>query len=155
MMIESIYSDWMGETQRDKIRQILRKVEASGRILDIGAGPGFLEEFLDDVVAVDIDLDNLKKAKGTKILADGNHLPFPDKSFDTVFCIDSVHLIENSDEIERVLSDGGRLIVSLFCNEYNSRERLEYLKSLFYLDIEKEFVVETEKEWDAVVVFSK
>lgn len=155
MMIESIYSDWMGETQRDKIRQILKKVEASGRVLDVGAGPGFLEEFIDGVVAVDVDIDNLKKSNGTKILADGNRLPFPEKSFDTIFCIDSIHLIENTDDIEGVLKDGGKLIVTLFCNKYNSRERLEYLKSLFSLDVEKEFVVETEKEWDAVVVFRK
>ena len=154
MMMEKIYSEWMGDTQREKLTQILTKVEVKGRVLDIGAGPGFLEEMI-DAVAVDIDLENLKLAKGMKILADGNNLPFEKESFDTIFCIDTVHLIENTQGIEDTLKIGGRLVVSLFCNEYNFKDRMEYLKGLFSLDIEREFTVRTKKEWDVVVVFRK
>ncbi|MBR9682425.1 MAG: class I SAM-dependent methyltransferase [Candidatus Aenigmarchaeota archaeon] len=154
MMMEKIYSEWMGETQRKKISHILTKVDVKGKVLDIGAGPGFLEEFI-DAIAVDIDLENLKKAKGKKILADGNNLPFKNDSFDTIFCIDTIHLIDNIENIEDLLKKDGRLIVTLFCNEYNFKDRIDYLKGLFSLDIEKEFTVRTEKEWDAVIVFKK
>ena len=154
MMMEKIYSEWMGDTQRKKITEILTKVEVKGRVLDIGAGPGFLEEFV-DAIAVDIDLENLKIAKGKKILADGNNLPFKEETFDTIFCIDTIHLIENNHYIEDLLKKDGRLIVSLFCNEYNFKDRMDYLKGLFSLEIEKEFTIRTKKEWDAVVVFKK
>ena len=154
MMMEKIYSEWMGDTQKKKISHILTKVEVKGKVLDIGAGPGFLEEFV-DAIAVDIDLENLKNARGIKILADGNNLPFKEESFDTIFCIDTIHLIENTHEIEDILKKDGRLIVSLFSNEYNFKDRMEYLKGLFSLEIEKEFTVRTKKEWDVVVVFKK
>ncbi len=52
-MIEEIYEDWMKETQKEKIKEILNNVEPRGRILDVGCGPGFLEEFLPEAVALD------------------------------------------------------------------------------------------------------
>jgi len=149
MLSSGIYSRWMAETQREKIRQILKEIMPKGRILDVGCGPGFLEEQL-QAIATDIDLKNLKLAKGLKVLCSGNFLPFKGKSFDWVFCIDTVHLLKDANELERVSK--GRIVLTAFCNENNFEEKLEQLRRMTKLKVEKELLIKTEKEWDAVLV---
>lgn len=153
MLSSKIYSKWMEKIQKQKIEEILKQVKPKGKVLDIGCGPGFLEEYI-DAIALDSDPENLEKIKGEKVLADANDMPFKDKTFDTVFCIDTVHMIKNISEILRVLKDNGLLIVSTFCNEYNYKEKTEWLKNLFKgLGIEKSFLVRTKHEWDTVIIF--
>ena len=154
-LIDEIYESWMGETQRKKIFKILKEVKVSrnSRVLDIGCGPGFLEEKIPWAVAVDINPEYLKKIKGEKILASGDELKFS-REFDFVFCIDIIHLLKNPKKIIEYAKPDGKLIVSIFCNENNCEERLDKLKNLFRnLDIEKSFIVKEEKEWDAVCIF--
>jgi len=147
-----IYAEWMGKIQEEKIKGILEHIEPRGRILDLGCGAGFLERHFPDIYAIDLDLENLKKAGERKVLADGNHLPFKSKIFDTIFCIDVIHLIRNREEIWRVLSREGRAVISIFCSRYNRREKLRWLKNQFKnWKIEKEFFVGSE-ELDAVIV---
>jgi len=152
MISRSIYGSWMAKTQREKITQLLREIRPKGRILDVGAGPGFLEEFI-PAIATDIDLENLKKAKGHKVLCSGDELPFKQKAFDWVFCIDTVHLLVGTDELERV--SGGRVVLTAFCNENSFEQKLQQLKHMTKLKIEKELLIKTEKEWDAVIVCGK
>ena len=137
----------MKESQSQKIKQILEKVKPEGKILDVGSGPGFLEEFV-DAVATDVDLENLKKARGKKVLCTGDALPFKDKSFDWLFCLDTVHKLKNTSDLKRV---GKNLVVSLFCNENNAEEKMEELKAMFPCH-KQSFFVKTEREWDAVVI---
>lgn len=156
MFSGKIYKTWMGGIQEEKIKGILEEVEPANRVLDIGCGPGFLEKFIDDSFLVDVDLENLKKASGDgfKVLADGSYLPFRDESFKTIFCIDTIHLLNTERikrEIKRVLSDG-TAVISLFCNEHNKSEKMNELKAPFEdLKMEKEFFV-GEGEIDAVIV---
>ena len=89
------------------------------------------------------------------MLADANMLPFKNEAFDTVFCIDYIHLMKNVKELARVLSRDGLLIVSTYCNRFNSESRLKWLQGLFSLKLENSFVAKTEMEWDAVAVFRK
>ncbi len=153
MMISSkIYSKWMEKTQRQKIKGILKHVKPKGKVLDVGCGPGFLEEYV-EAVALDSDPENLEKVKGEKVLADANNMPFKDKAFDTIFCIDTIHKIKNTSEILRVLKNNGLLIVSIFCNKYNYKEKTKWLKNIFKnLKIEKSFLIKTENEWDTVLI---
>ncbi len=154
-LTDEIYENWMGETQRKKIFKILKEVfvPKNSRVLDIGCGPGFLEEKIPWAVAVDINPEYLKKIKGEKFLASGDSLPYK-KEFDFVFCIDILHLLKNPRKIIEYLKPGGLLIATIFCNENNYNERFAKLKELFSgMKLEKEFLVKGEKEWDAVCIF--
>ncbi|MFQ6009698.1 MAG: class I SAM-dependent methyltransferase [Candidatus Aenigmatarchaeota archaeon] len=145
MITERVYDKWMEKTQCKKIEKILNKVRPEGRILDVGSGPGFLERFI-DAVATDVDLKNLRGVEGPKVLCSGDALPFKGKSFDWVFCIDTVHKLRDTDELKRV---GKRLVVTMFCNESNAEERMEELGKIGDGEL---FLVKAEREWDAVLV---
>ena len=96
-------------------------------VLDVGCGTGVLAPMLLErlgqdrsVVALDISPEMLKGAqqKGHPIqyvLADGQCLPLPDRSFDWVICnavfphfLDKVSALR---EVHRVLKDGGQLLI--------------------------------------------
>jgi len=151
-----IYEDWMGSVQKEKMEQLLQriKVKKNARILDVGAGPGLLANFIKDVIAVDVDLEGLKKNKGTKVLASGDHLPFIDSSFEAVFCLDTVHLLSGANELWRVLKEDGVAATTRYCSEYNRSERMQELKNIFseWEILDEFFVGPKEKEMDAVVV---
>ena len=156
MFTGKIYETWMRDTQEEKIKEILKNVQVQKRVLDIGCGPGVLEKFIKDSFLLDTDLENLKKAKGEgfKVLADGSHLPFKDRSFKTIFCIDTIHLLDSekiTGEIKRALA-GGTAIITTFCNEYNKPEKMLKLKTPFEeFTIEREFFAGA-SEIDAVIV---
>lgn len=148
-MISKIYSNWMEETQCQKMEQILNETKPYGRILDVGCGPGFLERYL-DAFACDTDLNMLRRFAGTRVLCSGDELPFKSKTFDFVFCIDAVHLLKSISELERVSKRF--LVISIFCNEYNFKEKMSWLCSLTKLKICKKFFVKGKYEWDAVLL---
>jgi SAM-dependent methyltransferase len=153
MLSRKLYKDWMAETQRAKLKQIVSRAKPKGRILDVGAGPGFLEELLPSAIATDVDLENLKLVKGLKVKASGDALPFRNGSFDTVLCIDTVHLLKGVNELESAVKTNGRLIVSAFCNPANCQQKMAELKAIFQqVKLVDEFFAETPSEWDAVLV---
>jgi SAM-dependent methyltransferase len=155
MLSRKLYKDWMADTQRAKLKQIVSRVKPRGRILDVGAGPGFLEELLPSAIATDIDIENLKLVKGLKVLASGDTLPFKIGSFDAVFCIDTVHLLKGFSELTRVMKTGSKLVVSAFCNPANCQQKMTELKEHFKgFSVIDEFYAETPREWDATLVCS-
>jgi len=94
------------------------------RLLELGHGPGHLQRLLRDrgLVAVAIDestqMGRIAKRrlgssqKLTRALA--QHIPFANKSFDTIistFPTDYIFQKQTLSEVKRCLSDGGRLIV--------------------------------------------
>ncbi len=151
-----IYEDWMGKTQREKIAEIVRrvKIDSDARVLDVGSGPGFLREFVDGVVAVDVDAESLNESKGIRVLASGDRLPFASSSFDAIFCLDTVHLLSSVEELSRVVKKEGKAVITRYCSEYNTSERLEELKNLFscWELVDEFFVGSRASEMDAVVV---
>jgi len=145
-----IYQEFMAETQKEKYRQILSiaKTKPKGKILDVACGPGFGSKMLKGAIFTDNNVAYLRAFNGLRVLADANALPFRDKSFDTVLCIDFVHLMKKKKELARV---GKSLIVSAFCSEFNCKQKLEWLKGSFG-KAEQEFLVKAKNEWDAVIV---
>jgi ubiquinone/menaquinone biosynthesis C-methylase UbiE len=97
---------------------------AKGLILDIGCGTGFHLARLKDMVngiGLDISENMLKyaKRKGLNNLVQGHgeHLPFPNETFDTVICMfTTLNLMQQEKtigEMKRVLRRGGCAIVSM------------------------------------------
>ncbi len=102
----------------------------TGRILDLGCGRGFYAKAITTlypsatVAGVDYNADYLAVAKAqthatTVQLArgDARTLPFPSESFDAVVCSEVLeHIVEDGAallEINRVLRDGGLLLISV------------------------------------------
>ena len=97
-----------------------------GRVLDVGCGKGQYAHLLGDWVGVDYSIEGLKSAKGDRVQADVEHLPFRDRCIDTYFgsellehVVDDVKAVE---EAKRVLRPDGILIAST----PNSIVRKEY-----------------------------
>ena len=108
---------------KDWILEVVPFIEGI-RILEIGPGPGHLQRFLLNrrltVVAVDESAPMLQLAKhntddkANLIRGLAQHLPFANRSFDTVITTFPTEYISDAytlSEVKRCLSDGGRLVV--------------------------------------------
>ena len=109
----------------DKVGYVFRGDE---RLLDVGCGDGGVAALLcrrvAEVVAVDVEAsDAWEDRKGlTFRVADGEHLPFEDDSFDLLHSKDSLHHMEDPAaalaEYRRVLKPGGTALI-VEGNRYN------------------------------------
>jgi SAM-dependent methyltransferase len=126
-----IYGSWE-EGQKEKISKIFSFLGGEflqpfrGKTaLDIGAGSGYLSEFLGKsgirVIAIEPDRTMIKNKKDL-LLARGEQMPFRRNSFDMLVAIDSIHLIKNEDFLD-CLKPGGLVIASLFFNGENFEEK--------------------------------
>jgi SAM-dependent methyltransferase len=105
--LERVYGVWFDG--------ILARLPEESRVLEVGAGPGFLSAHARAArpelrwVATDI-----VPAGWNDVAADAECLPFPDASFDAVVGLDVVHHLPSPrrfvDEAARVLRPAGRLI---------------------------------------------
>jgi len=105
-----------------------RPIGASHRILDLGCGTGIIARVLHEclggaasIVGVDVNPAMIQKARSIAPELDfreGNAmaLPFADASFDLVLCQEMLQFVSDRTvalgEVRRVLSPGGRFIVS-------------------------------------------
>src|SRR5260370_32232257 len=102
------------------------RVPAGAVVLDVGARDGGLRRFLpDDVSYQGIDIA-AEFARPDVLIQDVSHgLPFPDSSYDYVFCIEVLEHVPNPfgtlTEIHRVLKPRGVLILSV-PNPYHVKE---------------------------------
>ncbi|KUO40787.1 MAG: hypothetical protein AVW06_02010 [Hadesarchaea archaeon DG-33-1] len=102
--------------QQEKYETVLANIQRRGRILDLGCGTGMLLASLEKrarfVAGVDMSAEMLGAAKkrATKaaiVLADADHLPFADGSFDAVV---SVTLLQNMPDPERTMRELARVL---------------------------------------------
>ena len=114
------------ETTRFRRATALARVPAGARVLDIGAREGGLREFLPQGVkyqGMDITPEFASDSVMIRDVSEG--IPFPDASYDFVFCIEVLEHVPNPfaafGEINRVLRDDGVLIVSV-PNPYHLKE---------------------------------
>jgi protein-L-isoaspartate(D-aspartate) O-methyltransferase len=108
-------------------------LKAGDRILDVGCGKGFLLHDFTlevpgvEVVGIDVSTYGIEHAKEEVRprlqVADAKKLPFPDKSFDLVYTINTLHnlhcneMVEAVKEIERVGRKHKYIEVESFRNE--------------------------------------
>lgn len=94
--------------------QLLEAVRGSSRILEIGAGPGFLSEHARARTGGWLATDIIP-TPWNDVAADALRLPFRDASVDAVVGIDFIHHLARPErffrETARVLRPGGRLAV--------------------------------------------
>lgn len=92
------------------------------RVLDVGCGLGVyvrkFREFSDRVCGIDIDPKRLTEGARTTpglMLAVGEHLPFPDASFDVIVLNEVIEHVTNDRttmaEASRVLAPGGHVVI--------------------------------------------
>jgi len=103
--------------------RIIRKYEASGKLLDVGCGPGFFLAYAEkhyDVHGIDISEYALKEArqrarKAKLSVGDATDLDCKNDYFDIVTCFDLLEHLPNPglalQEFRRILRDGGILII--------------------------------------------
>lgn len=109
-----------GETL-DQLLALLPNL-GSGRVLDLGSGPGFIgarmrEVGLSQPVEIDLSHSMLAAAKGPmRVQADGHQLPFGDNTFAAVLCRQAVHYLSKPvaayREVRRVLNAGGAFLIA-------------------------------------------
>ncbi|MEI6499213.1 MAG: class I SAM-dependent methyltransferase [bacterium] len=109
------------------IIELKKYIQTDDRILDLGCANGYLIELFENIsnyIGVDVsdELINIAKTKypeGNFIHIEPNQIPFPDASFDKVFCLSTIHHIPGEEErlkfmaeINRVLKPNGLLILT-------------------------------------------
>lgn len=133
LLVERREGDKQGSITRERIKTVLGMIDGlQGRVLDVGFGHGFIEEYLIkkgnfDLHGIDI---SQKAAERMKKIVDGDFrvgsilkIPFANKFFDVVLALEILeHIPPHStfkaiNELYRVLKAGGTLVVSLPLNE--------------------------------------
>ena len=131
-----VYDTWES-IQREKFAFLEKNLGfwfLRGRVLDLGLGKGFFENFLEErgynisnIVGLDCDRNVLKSQRVASVLGNGNRLPFKKESFDCVVCIDTVHLLEK--DFLWILKPLGLVLLSVFFNEQNYEKKRELIEN--------------------------
>lgn len=122
------------ELRNEWVKNVLEKMKAGQRILDVGAGEGRYKKYMQHLEYVSQDFngydgqgDGAGLQTGTwdynaiDIVSDINEMPLDDASFDIVFCTEVLEHVSDPKlaikEMLRVLRPGGRLIITApFCS---------------------------------------
>ncbi len=129
----------MGEELRTTLQML--GISAGENVLDVGCGPGNYTRALareaGDGVVVGMDASKsmlelaVKRGGGsnlTYVRGDACDLPFVDGKFNVVCCVGVIHMIPDAmaalDEMVRVLSPGGRLVVVASYGESDAKSTL-------------------------------
>lgn len=148
------------KTYSRSIELMEQELSSDSNVLEIGTGTGLVAFALADKVrslkGIDyspqmIKVANEKLAKTclTNIefqLNPATKIDFPDKSFDLIIASNVFHLFPNPDkvmkEVERLLVDGGKVIMPTNCHGQNIRTRLlSFLTRLSGFEVENRWSV--------------
>lgn len=133
LLVENKERERQSPITRDRIKTVARMIDGlQGKLLDVGFGHGFIEEYLGtestfDLYGIDISQKAVKKLQkavnGDFKVGSILEIPFTDKFFDVVLALEILEHIpphntfKAIDELHRVLKVDGTLIVSAPLNE--------------------------------------
>lgn len=147
------YSELYHEEQKRKI-ELIKNYFENGLTLDLGCGDGVLNQYLSNIVSVDLSFELLKLNKNkNKVNSSAINLPFKNNTFKSVISITMIQDIENVEkvinEIYRVLKEEGILILTFL----KFSKKVHMIKDIVYakFDIKKEM----EEEKDLIVIARK
>jgi ubiquinone/menaquinone biosynthesis C-methylase UbiE len=125
---DRLYQEWLGQHRnlgQAKLMLDLLHIQ-SGLLLDVACGLGYMLDMAEERGATAFGLDiswvALIKSKAEKktrrlVLGNGEHLPWPDNTFDYVTCLGGLEHFINPEigvrEIARVLKPRGKCAISL------------------------------------------
>lgn len=136
-------------------------LNAKSKVLDVGCAKGFMlhdfKQLIPGISMTGIDVSSyaiehaIETVKSNVFIADARKLPFPDKSFDLVISINTVHNLEKNElaialkEIERVSKGNSFITVDAYRNE--EEKELMYAwnltaKTIMHVDEWKKFFKE-------------
>lgn len=137
-----VYERRYEQIQREKYEIVTENLSRAGKVLDLGCGTGMLLSELARrsgfAVGIDSSLEMLELARKRRgnaalVLADADHLPFADRSFDAVV---SVTLLQNMPnpaatvkEVARVTKPEGVLIITTLKHKHSLRELEHWIRA--------------------------
>jgi len=140
---------------------------AQSSVLDVGCAKGFMMHDLalgvPGITVKGIDISDyaianaIEDMKPHVSVADARHLPFPDKSFDVVISINTVHNLERDDlatalrEIMRVSRSGAYVTVDAYRDEAERERMMAWnltARTIMHVDEWKAFYAEAGYEGD-------
>ena len=115
--IAKSYNELHGAEQKKKLAIIASHLAVSkdDKLLDVGCGTGLSSDFPCKEFGIDPSLELLKQAPfKSKAVAMAEHLPFKDKSFDTVISVTALHHTDVAKALEEIKRVGkNRFVFSL------------------------------------------
>lgn len=100
--LRKIYEEWYGLIAE-------RVPPLPGAIVELGSGPGFLREYVPDLITSDVST-----VEGIDQIIDGRQLPFADSSLRAIVMTDALHHLPRVErffsEAQRTLRRGGRIV---------------------------------------------
>lgn len=136
-------------------------LKAGDALLDVGCAKGFMIHDLAEMIAgltvkgIDVSAYAIENAmddmKPHVSVADARELPFPDKSFDVVIAINTIHNLERDDcaralrEIERVARRGAYVTVDAYRNDEEQERMMAWnltARTIMHVDEWKAFFAE-------------
>lgn len=131
------YNELHKEEQLNKIKIIKQHIKPKPPILDIGAGTGISSEPF-NAIAIDPSINMLKQYKGLKVVAQAEHLPFKDNTFNTIISVTALHhtdIKKALKEIKRVSKPKAQLALTIL-----KKSKVQLPKSFKKVEESKDFI---------------
>ena len=121
---KGIWGKYFNYSNKKVFEYSIKKITIDSKVLDIGCGPGQMEELVTELAvrgeAIGLDISNKmllrakeKHGKASFVFGFADNIPFPENYFDIVYCLNSFHHYPNQvkalKEMFRVLKKDGHL----------------------------------------------
>ncbi|MDO8427631.1 MAG: class I SAM-dependent methyltransferase [Candidatus Diapherotrites archaeon] len=155
-LVETILA---GKRDQNIVQGFQKLIEEERTGLDVGCGDGRLSKKIQEQLnleLVGVDVYQAKNPKINVLLFDGQKLPFPDNSFDSVFLIDMLHHTQNSEILLKESLRVAKKSVLIKDHYYQNKFELRVLKIAdwlgnFLAKVHTPFYFKSKQEWTALL----